>query len=102
MHPRFWQERAEREQASRLEAERRREEEEEQQRRVADQGAPDRIWFRAISYAREDKWEDIADLLRTLSPRWRKQIMLRPLAAQDSAVGFRSHHLSESTDRNQV
>ena len=79
---RFRQERAEREQASR-------QREEEEQRSAAEQVF--RTWFRAINHAREDKWEDLADLLRPVSPRRRKEIMLRPLDAEDSAVGFRSH-----------
>ena len=79
---RFRQELAEREQASR-------QREEEEQRSAAEQVF--RTWFRAINHAREDKWEDLADLLRPVSMRRRKEIMLRPLDAEDSAVGFRSH-----------
>ena len=73
---RFRQELAEREQAFR---------QREEQRRAAEQVF--RTWFRAINHAREDKWEDLADLLRPVSPRRRKEIMLGPLDEEDSAVG---------------
>ena len=81
------QERAEREQASRLEAgERRREEE---QRRSADQGGR---WFKAIRHARDNRWRDIEDLWKTVSPRRRRDMMRRPLEAKD-----RSQSSSNST-----
>ena len=79
---RFRQERAEQEQASR-------QREEEEQRSAAEQVF--QTWFQAIKHARKNKWDDLADLLQPVAPRRRKEIMLRPLDAEDSAVGFRSH-----------